>query len=90
VLKTIAQLLRGSRGDERGSVLVIAIAVVAIMLVAGTALLSVVLTQTDQTQKQRTGESTFNLAEATLNVQAFLLARDCRRPSMRRPAAHRR
>jgi hypothetical protein len=62
--------------SERGSALVTAIVVVATMLVLGTATLSVVLAQTDQTRKERTGESTFNLAEATLNAQAFLLARD--------------
>lgn len=62
--------------NEGGSALVTAIVVVAMMLVLGTAALGVVLTQTDQTRKERTGESTFNLAEATLNAQAFLLARD--------------
>jgi hypothetical protein len=62
--------------DQRGSALVIAIVVVATMAVLGTATLSIVNAQTDQTGKQRTGESTFNLAEATLNAQAFLLARD--------------
>ncbi|MCA1679389.1 MAG: hypothetical protein LC777_10790 [Actinobacteria bacterium] len=63
-------------GDERGSALITAIVVTATMLVLGTATIGIVLAQTDQTKKELTGESTFNLAEATLNAQAFLLARN--------------
>lgn len=62
--------------DQRGNALITAIIIIAVMLVAGTAMLGIVLTQTDQTQQEFTGESTFNLAEATLNAQAYLLARD--------------
>jgi hypothetical protein len=62
--------------SERGSALITAIIATATMLALGTATLGIVLTQTDQTQKERTGEAAFNLAEATLNAQAFLLARN--------------
>jgi hypothetical protein len=62
--------------SERGSALITAIIATATMLVLGTATLGIVLTQTDQTQKERTGEAAFNVAEATLNAQTFLLARD--------------
>lgn len=62
--------------SERGSALVTAVLVVAAMLVLGTAMLSVVDTQTEQTRVERTGDVTFNLAEATLNAEAFLLGRN--------------
>jgi hypothetical protein len=61
---------------ERGSVLVTAVLVVATMLVLGTAMLSIVDTQTEQTRTERSGDATFNLAEAALNAQAFLLGRN--------------
>jgi hypothetical protein len=62
--------------SERGSALVTAVLVVATMLVLGTAMLSVVDTQTEQTRAERTGDATFNLAEAALNAEAFLLGRN--------------
>jgi Tfp pilus assembly protein PilX len=55
---------------------VTAIVLMAVMLVMGAAMLSLVDTQTEQTASERSGESSFNLAEATLNSGAFLLARN--------------
>jgi Tfp pilus assembly protein PilX len=62
--------------NEGGIALITVIFAVATMLVLGTASFGIVLAQTDQTKKDRTGEAAFNLAEATLNAQTFLLARD--------------
>lgn len=61
---------------EEGIALVTTIVVVAIMLVLGTALFGIVLTQTGQTRTERVGDSAFNLAEAALNADAFLLGRN--------------
>ena len=61
---------------EEGAALVIAIVVVGIMLTAGFALLSVVDRQTRETREERSSEAAFNLAEATLNAEAFLLGRN--------------
>jgi hypothetical protein len=61
--------------DERGSVLVTAILVVAVMLSLGFAVASQVDTQTRQSRAERERESTFNLAEAALSAQTFILGR---------------
>jgi hypothetical protein len=62
--------------NEAGSALITVIVAVATMFVLGTATIAIVLTQTDQTAKANTTEAAYNLAEAALNAQAFLLARD--------------
>lgn len=60
---------------ERGNVLVTAILLMSIMLSVGIAVASTVDTQTDQSRKERERESTFNLAEASLSAQTFILGR---------------
>jgi Tfp pilus assembly protein PilX len=62
--------------NEQGIALVTTIVLTAVMLVLGTAILGVVITQANQTSRERVGEAAFNLAEATLNAQAFLLGRN--------------
>jgi hypothetical protein len=61
--------------DERGSVMVTAILLIAVMLSVGLAAMSTVDTQTEQSRRERVGESTFNLAEAALSNQIFILGR---------------
>jgi hypothetical protein len=61
--------------QERGNVLVTAILLMSIMLSVGIAVASTVDTQTTQSRKQRERESTFNLAEAALSAQTFILGR---------------
>jgi hypothetical protein len=60
---------------ERGNVLVTAILLMSIMLSVGIAVASTVDTQTVQSRKERERESTFNLAEAALSAQTFILGR---------------
>lgn len=62
--------------QEGGWVLLASIAVMAIVLTIGGAVLSMADTQTDGARQQRTRESAFNVAEAALNAQIFSLARD--------------
>jgi hypothetical protein len=62
-------------GDERGNVLVTAIMLMSVMLSVGIAIASTVDTQTNQSRKERERESTFNLAEAALSSQTFILGR---------------
>ena len=61
--------------QERGNVLVTAIMLMSVMLSVGIALASTVDTQTVQSRKERERESTFNLAEAALSAQTFILGR---------------
>ena len=61
--------------EERGNVLVTAILLMSIMLSVGIAVASTVDTQTSQSRKERERESTFNLAEAALSAQTFILGR---------------
>jgi type II secretory pathway pseudopilin PulG len=61
--------------EERGNVVVIAILLIAIMLAAGLAVMSTVDTQTAQSRQERERESSFNLAEAALSAQTFVLGR---------------
>jgi hypothetical protein len=63
------------RTDERGGVLVTAILLLAIMFSLGLAALTQVDTQTAQSRQERERESTFNLAEAALSAQTFILGR---------------
>ena len=60
---------------EEGNVLVIALMMMMLMLAIGLATLATVDTQTDVSKKERERESTFNLTEAVLNAQTFVLSR---------------
>ena len=62
--------------SERGNALITAVLAVAMMASLGTAMVTVIDTQTKQTRVQRASDTTFNLAEATLNAQSFLLGRN--------------
>jgi Tfp pilus assembly protein PilX len=61
---------------EEGIALVTVIVLVTMMLIMGFAMLAVVDTQTAQTRTERRSETAFNVAEAALNAQAFLLGRN--------------
>jgi Tfp pilus assembly protein PilX len=61
--------------DERGTVIVTAVMMLMIMVSIGLAVLSQVDTQTTQSRKERERESAFNLAEAALSAQTFVLGR---------------
>ena len=63
------------RDDERGMVIVTAVMLLMIMVAIGLAVLSQVDTQTTQSRKERERESSFNLAEAALSAQTFVLGR---------------
>ena len=67
--------MREKLTEERGNVLVTAILLMSIMLSVGMAVASTVDTQTKQSRKERERESTFNLAEAALSAQTFILGR---------------
>jgi len=60
---------------ERGNVVITAILLLAIMMGLGLAVASQVDTQTTQSRKERERESAFNLAEAALSAQTFILGR---------------
>ena len=60
---------------EDGNVLVIAVMMMMLMLAIGLSTLATVDTQTDVSKKERERESTFNLTEAVLNAQTFVLGR---------------
>lgn len=64
-----------SLSDERGSVMTTAILLIAVMLTVGLATMSTVDTQSEQSRRERVRESTFNLAEAALSNQIFILGR---------------
>src|SRR3954471_15363483 len=68
-------MMKKLRDDERGNVLVTAILLMSVMLSVGIAGASTVDTQTAQSRKERERESTFNLAEAALSAQPFILGR---------------
>jgi type II secretory pathway pseudopilin PulG len=67
--------MREKLAEEHGNVLVTAIMLMAVMLSVGMAVASTVDTQTAQSRKERERESTFNLAEAALSAQTFILGR---------------
>ena len=67
--------MRQKLAEERGNVLVTAIMLMAVMLSVGMAIASTVDTQTGQSRVERERESTFNLAEAALSAQTFILGR---------------
>ncbi|MEA2129869.1 MAG: hypothetical protein QOJ85_2760 [Solirubrobacteraceae bacterium] len=62
--------------SERGNALITAVLVVATMAGLGTAMITIVQQQTTESRVERTSDTTFNLAEATLNGGAFLLGRN--------------
>ncbi len=61
--------------DERGNLVVTAILVIAVMTGIGLAAMSKVDAQTGQSRVERERESSFNLAEAALSAQTFILGR---------------
>jgi hypothetical protein len=61
--------------DERGTVIVTAVLLLSLMLSIGLAVASQVDTQTTQSRSERERESSFNLAEAALSAQTFVLGR---------------
>jgi Tfp pilus assembly protein PilX len=67
-------MLRVNR-DQDGWVLVVAMVSMALMLVLGLVILSTADTQTKQSRQQRERESAFNMAEAALGNEVFLLSR---------------
>lgn len=67
--------MRKKLDNERGNVLVTAILLMTVMMSVGLALASTVDTQTTQSRKERERESSFNLAEASLSAQTFILGR---------------
>jgi hypothetical protein len=69
---------------ERGSAVVTAVLLLAVMLTSGLALTALVHTQTETSATARTRETAFNLDEAALNAQVRALAQPGRWPG---PAA---
>ncbi|WP_354698126.1 hypothetical protein [Paraconexibacter sp. AEG42_29] len=67
--------MRTSRGED-GWVLLTSIAIMSLLMLMSTALLSIVDTQSSMSRQQRVRETAFNLAEAGLNAQIFSLSRD--------------
>jgi hypothetical protein len=67
--------MRKLMNQERGSVLVTAMLLLAVMMSLGFAVASQVDGQTRQSRIERERESTFNLAEAALSAQTFILGR---------------
>ena len=61
--------------DERGTIIVTAVMTLTIMVALGLAAMSQVDTQTSQSRQERERESSFNLAEAALSAQTFVLGR---------------
>jgi hypothetical protein len=61
--------------DERGSAIIMAIVLMTMMVAVGLAAYSVVDTQQTESMRTRQRESSFNLAEAALNSQSFVLSR---------------
>jgi hypothetical protein len=61
--------------SERGSVMVVAIMVTVVMMGVGLAMMSRVDNQSSQSRTEREGESSFNLGEAALTSQIYILGR---------------
>jgi hypothetical protein len=66
---------RKKLNQERGNVIVTAMLLIMMMMGLGLAVASQVDTQTAQSRKERERESSFNLAEASLSAQTFILGR---------------
>ena len=67
--------MRRTLSTERGGVIVTAVLLLAIMMTVGLAALSQVDGQQQESRKQRERESSFNLAEASLTTQIYILGR---------------
>jgi len=67
--------MRKSLQSERGTAIVLAIVLMTMMVGVGLAAYSFVDTQQVETMRERQRESSFNLAEAALNSQSFVLSR---------------
>jgi len=67
--------VRRLRREETGTAIVTAIALMSVMIGIGLATYSFADGQQGQAMRERQRESSFNLAEATLNNQAFILSR---------------
>jgi hypothetical protein len=67
--------MRGTLQSERGSAIVMAIVLMTMMVAVGLAAYSFVDTQQVESMRERQRESSFNLAEAALNSQSFVLSR---------------
>lgn len=67
--------MRGVR-SESGSALVAAMAVMMVMMMAGLATYATVDAQQNQSGNERIAESSFNVSEAALDTEAFVLSRD--------------
>jgi Tfp pilus assembly protein PilX len=61
--------------QERGTAIVVAISLMTMMTVVGLAAYSFVDTQQVESMRERQRESSFNLAEAALNSQSYVLSR---------------
>jgi hypothetical protein len=61
--------------EESGAVMITAIIALSLMMAIGLAAMSQVDTQTSQSRVERERESAFNLAEAALSAQTFVLGR---------------
>jgi Tfp pilus assembly protein PilX len=75
-------------GDESGWALVTAVLVTALMVTLGLALYAFADGQQAQSTVQRKGDATFNLAEAMLNAEGFIVSRSW--PAASNPAFARR
>jgi hypothetical protein len=71
---------------EEGMALLVSIVTVALMATLGFSLLAVADRQTGETRTEKSSESAFNLAEATLNAQAFLAGRNWPKSTAQMPA----
>jgi type II secretory pathway pseudopilin PulG len=67
--------MRNRLRKEDGWVLVVAMVAMALMLLIGLALLSTADTQSKQSRQQRERESAFNMAEAALGNEVYLISR---------------
>ncbi len=67
--------MRRVANSERGSAIILAIVLMTMMIAVGLAAYSFVDTQQVETMRERQRESSFNLAEAALNSQSFVLSR---------------
>lgn len=67
--------MRHTVQSERGSAIVMAIVLMTMMVAVGLAAYSFVDTQQVESVRERQRESSFNLAEAALNSQSFVLSR---------------
>jgi hypothetical protein len=71
---------------EEGVALLVSIVSVALMATLGFSLLAVADRQTGETRTEKSSEAAFNLAEATLNAQAFLAGRNWPKSTAQMPA----